>query len=301
MAYIDCNIDTEPMARELDSVSRHVDMTTAAVVSMRAAVIAAEKEGADMVCENVNRGFHTMMRSQVSQKVAKLKSDVDSHLLHLNQLTKQLVAIKSRMEVDYQRTGQRYSKLFGNLNKELRKRVQELDQPVFKFATVEVRTNTNRVHQLCAMNGVMQSESITEAQRILSSNIKYHSMQVLECSRQFVQNMMEQKILTDRILLSEQGSKEAAIMLPVVISECNNANHSTVEVFVPSELLDTQQQAEVKSEVFQNESNLQWKKSKATPELKNEFARLVANSSLKPRVKETINRLMDGSSEYLTF
>ena len=86
--YIPFTVDTRPMADEINKVSRHVDNTTAAVVSMKAAVVMAEKESADLVCNNVNRGFHALMLSQVSQKTAKLQSEVNSHLLRLNQQSK---------------------------------------------------------------------------------------------------------------------------------------------------------------------------------------------------------------------
>ena len=58
MEYINCRVDTQPMADELHSVSRHVTGTTTAVVAMQAAVIQADKEAAERVCNDVNRGFH---------------------------------------------------------------------------------------------------------------------------------------------------------------------------------------------------------------------------------------------------
>ena len=133
MAYIDCVVDTEPMAREITSVSNHIKGTTAAVVGMRAAVIQAEEEASDHVCENVNRGFYTLIRSQISQKIAKLKSEVDSHLMQLNQQRKQLLAIRSRMERDYNMISNRYLKLFNGLNQNLRQRVFELDRPTIEL------------------------------------------------------------------------------------------------------------------------------------------------------------------------
>ena len=125
MEYINCVVDTQPMANELQSVSNHVTGTTTAVVAMQAAVIKADQDAADRVCHDVNRGFHALMSSQLSQKIAKLQSDVDSHLLRLNQQAKQLLNIKKQMERDYQRTAMRYCKTFNSINKELRQRVQD--------------------------------------------------------------------------------------------------------------------------------------------------------------------------------
>ena len=101
MARIDCLLDTKPMAHEMNSISNHIKGTTAAVVAMQTAVVLAEQKAADQVCSNVNKGFYTMMRSQISQKIASLQSQVDSYLMQLNAQRKQLLAIRTRMERDY--------------------------------------------------------------------------------------------------------------------------------------------------------------------------------------------------------
>ena len=101
MAQIDCVVDTHPMAREIDTVSTNINGTTAAVVGMKVAVVQAEEAAAEHVCDNVNKGFYTLIHSQISQKIANLKSEVDSHLMKLNQLKKQLPSVKGRKDRDY--------------------------------------------------------------------------------------------------------------------------------------------------------------------------------------------------------
>ncbi len=297
---IDCRVDTEPMAKELKTITKSVNATTAAVVAMQTAVVAADKKAADLVCNNVNRGFHTLMLSQVSQKIAQLQSSVNSHLLRLNQQTKQLLAIKSRMERDYQRTAERYTKIFNTLNKELRQRVQELDQPIFKFATTEVQTTSNRMTQLTATVPIGQLESITDAQRILTSNVKYHSTQVLESSRKFIADMIEQKDLTNKILLTDQKPVTAPMMVPVMILESIYGTGSAIDVYVPIDILNTQNQAAVKGEIYQQVSGISWKDSEVSEDVKNEFSRMLSNSSASNRVKDTIAKLMQSSGNYQT-
>ena len=94
---IPCSVDTAPMAAELQSVSNHVKGTTAAVVTMQTAVIAAENKGANKVCSNVNRGFFTLMRSQISQKIANKQSRVEALIMQLGQQKRQLLSIKTNM------------------------------------------------------------------------------------------------------------------------------------------------------------------------------------------------------------
>jgi len=43
MANIDCVLDTNPMAEEINTVSNHIKGTTTAVVAMQTAVVLAKK------------------------------------------------------------------------------------------------------------------------------------------------------------------------------------------------------------------------------------------------------------------
>ena len=130
---IPCSVDTAPMAAELQSVSNHVKGTTAAVVTMQTAVIAAENKGANKVCSNVNRGFFTLMRSQISQKIANKQSRVEALIMQLGQQKRQLLSIKTNMEREYGRIAERYLKIFTSVNKELESRIRQIDQPVFEL------------------------------------------------------------------------------------------------------------------------------------------------------------------------
>ena len=77
-------VDTKPMANEIKNVSSSVSKTTIAVAAMQTAVILAEEKAtqkvllaeekaANLVCSNVNKGFYSLIRSQISQKMAKLQ------------------------------------------------------------------------------------------------------------------------------------------------------------------------------------------------------------------------------------
>lgn len=295
---IDCLVDTQPMAKELQNVSKHVTGTTTAVVAMQAAVIQADQEAADHVCNNVNRGFHALMSSQLSQKIAKLHSEVDSQLLRLNQQAKQLLNIKKQMERDYQRTALRYGKTFNSLNKELRQRVQELDQPIFRFATTEVETTRNRMTSLTATIPIVQAEAVADAQKILTSNIKYHGMQVLEATQAFVGNMEEQKALTNRILLSNQKAESNVHYMPVIITEGQYEHGAASNIYNSKQLLTEQNSADVQGEIIQSAASLQWRETQNSALVDNELARLMAESNVSDRVKKTMDGLMKVAQKY---
>jgi hypothetical protein len=295
MATFNYTIDTLPMANEISSVSGHIKGTTTAVVAMQTAVVLAEKKAADHVCDNVNRGFYTLIRSQISQKIAKLQSEVDSHLMQLNQHKKQLWAIKSRMERDYNMISSRYLKLFNGLNQNLKQRVLELDRPTFDFADKEAGRVSNRIKYLTSTVPVSQLESLALSQKIIASNVKYRSMKVIGSMTSFLSDMNRQKHLTEKILLQSNAKIDnATLSVPVVISECNfdKFDNKNVDITVSRAQLNQQTQIAVKNAVNQNVENLQWQNEREiNKEIKSEFSKFLSNSSSSQRVKDVANKL----------
>ncbi len=297
-SYIDCVVDTNPMAKEIDKVSNHVNATTTAVVAMQTAVIAAEKEASDHVCEKVNEGFYTMIRSQISQKMAKLQSDVDSLLMQLSQQQKQLLSIRTRMERDYNMLLARYSKLFNSLNQNLKQRVTELDRPTMNFALGEVEHITNRSKMLTATVPVGQMESVMQSQKILASNAKYQGMKVISAMKNFLADFNEQRELTSTILLSGTP-REAHLAVPVVMMETRiDKNGTTVDNIVMNDTgLSATMQRNIQNTINSNSDNLHWvDTTEKDSETINEYSKMVASAQLPDRVKEMMNTLFQSTS-----
>jgi hypothetical protein len=295
MAYIDCVVDTNPMAQEISAVSHHVKTTTAAVVAMQAAVVLAEQKASDYVCDNVNKGFYTLIRSQVSQKIAKLQSDVDSHLMQLNQQRKQLLALKGRMEHDYNMISSRYLKLFNGLNQNLKQRVFELDKPTIDFSVKEVEKVSNRAKYLTATVPVSQLESLAISQKIIASNVKFRSLKVINSMTRFLSDMSKQKKLTDQILLADNSKVEnSSLAVPVVISECNfdKFGSKSIDIALSSIELSKQAQALIKNTVNSSIENIQWQQGKEiSKEVKSDFSKYLSASNASQRVKEMASML----------
>jgi len=295
MATFNYTVDTNPMAQTIGSVSNHVKATTTAVVAMQTAVIMAEEKAADFVCENVNKGFFALLRSQNSQKIAEALSKVDSFLMQLNQQTKQLLAIKGRMERDYNRISVRYMKIFNGLNINLKQRVIELDKPVMNFALREVEKISNRNRQLTATVPVSQMESISISQKIVASHVKNRGFKAVGAMTKFLSDIYEQKKLNSRIMLSSVSYFEnSTISLPVVITEYNfdKYNNKNVEINIQPIGLSKQTQDTIKNVVMSNVDNMKWQnEAKINREIRSEFNTILAKANISSRVKDMANKL----------
>lgn len=303
MATFNYTVDTQPMADEMSSVSRHVNITTGAVVAMQTAVIAAEVRAADHVCNNVNKGFYSLIRSQISQKLAKFQSEVDSNIMQLVQQKKALLSIKSRMERDYNMIAKRYTKLFDGLNANLKNRVFELDKPTIDFASKEIDKVSNRTKYLTATIPISQLESISTSQKIIASNIKQKGQNVINSMKCFIHEMNIQKKLTDEILISDSSiSKVGTSYIPIVVCECNRdkTEHKNIDIFITDAELNSSIKSAIKNKLYAEFGQLTWsQKAAPSQEINSEFSKLLSASSNSERIKNLALRLFQ-SNNYLT-
>ncbi len=296
---IPCSVDTAPMAAELQSVSNHVKGTTAAVVTMQTAVIAAENKGANKVCSNVNRGFFTLMRSQISQKIANKQSRVEALIMQLGQQKRQLLSIKTNMEREYGRIAERYLRIFTSVNKELESRIRQIDQPVFELVNKHVMTSSNRMNALSGWVTTSQVEGITQSQQILVSKMKHNAQVALEQSAEFLSQIGEQRVLTEKVLISNPiGNENKTCQIPVVIWETLNDNSGIprTEVNTPEAL------AKIHSDqinyVIRESDTLLWGEERASM-VAEEFMSIVDSFASNQRVKDMIKKMF-ASSDYKT-
>lgn len=296
---IPCSVDTAPMAAELQSVSNHVKGTTAAVVTMQTAVIAAENHGANKVCSNVNRGFFTLMRSQISQKIANKQSRVEALIMQLGQQKRQLLSIKTNMEREYGRIAERYLRIFSSVNKELESRIRQIDQPVFELVNKHMMTSSNRMNALSGWVTTSQIEGITQSQQILVSKMKHNAQIALEQSTEFLSQIGEQRVLTGKVLISNpMGNESKTCKIPVVIWETLNDNSGIprTEIMTPEALAKVH--SDQINNVIRESDTLPWNDERFSM-VAEEFISIVESSSSNQRVKDMIKK-MYSSSDYKT-
>ena len=133
--------------------------------------------------------------------------------MQLNAQRKQLLAIRTRMEHDYNMICNRYMRLFNGLNQNLRQRVFELDKPTIDFAVREVERVSNRTKYLTATVPVAQVESLADSQKILASNIKNRGAKVIASMSAFLSASLQQKKLTDKVLLTHNRAQTESLAM----------------------------------------------------------------------------------------
>jgi len=222
VANFSFTVDTREMAEGLYSVAPHVDGATGAMVSMQAAVIMAEKRAADDICANVNRGFFSLIRSQISQKIAICRSQVEARLLELRDQSLKLLSVRKTMERDFQMIAARYTKLFRTLDIALLGRIHELDVTLFDLVQRDVARHSSRTRALQASAPVHQLESVSSSQKIAASSIRARADQAIGAMSKFIKESNRQSRLASSILSAEPGNVDATVLLPFALVDCDS-------------------------------------------------------------------------------
>lgn len=301
MADFSFTVDTSPMASEIQSVSQGVNRVSGAVVAMKAAVIAAEKEGAEHVCQNVNKGFYSLMHSQISQKIAQLTSRVEAKLFELGQYAVALKNIQARMTSDYNMISGRYTKLFKSINNTLETRVAELDRPVFKLVDRDIKLVESRMKLNSAQFATYQLESVLSSQLIATSKVKVDAETTLDAITKYVKESNEQTQKSDASMQDTRIDSIEDIYLPVSIVESTSAiGNPAVNYYVArsgNSVIDKNIDASVREQSVNSILKGSW--SEIDPnEMANieaEFTNLLLNSSEDERVKDEIAKMFNST------
>jgi len=230
MASIDCVIDTEPMAASINRVSKHVDATTAAVVAMQTATVAAERAAAALVCGRIDAGFHSLILSQLSQRAARAKAIVDSKIAQLAQQGQLLARLRDQMEMDFHRIKGRYTQLFRTLDQTLALRIAELDRGVFDM----VHTQRDRLLVRPASMGVLplthQSESVPLSHAVSMARMRHSSRAMIASSSAIIDRGVQLRQTIREATRAQAVGERRSVLIPVLYASWDRAPNVPVGV-----------------------------------------------------------------------
>lgn len=303
MANFSYVVDTEEMAQAVHQVAPHVDGTTAAVVAMQASVVAAERKAAESICENVNRGFYTLIRSQISQKIAAVQSQLDARLLELRDQARKTLERKKIMGRDFQMIAARNMKLFASLDAALFHRVRELDAPAVELVRKDLHMLQTRYANSQATLPMHQLESVRSAQVISASRTKQSAVETIQAMDRFAADAVRQGLLTTRILNRGGEHTAASFFLPILVAELDgpDGGHTIWRQYLPTRTpASMARPAErwIGTTIFPEAGQARWQPSDPSERryIEEQFRNKVARAGLSDRTRQHMMRLFTGSS-----
>ena len=218
MPSLDFTLDTGPMARSLDQVTNHVTLTTGAVSAMELAVIKAEKDSADMICQNVDRGFYNLIRSQVSSKLATHFTSMNASFMLLMQYAKTLGATQNRMEADISRLKRQYYKIFHGLDKSLDNRVAQLDKDAVQLSRTgrNLITERKRKNVTSAVLSQQDTENLTKA--LVTARLKERAGAALDSIHAKISGDSRYANQVSEVLQQQEIESQESLHVPVIMA-----------------------------------------------------------------------------------
>lgn len=295
MADFDFVVDTHPMAESVDDVSGHINGTTAAVVAMQAAVIAAESKAANKICENVDNGFYNLIRSQVSMKSAVNFTEMQAKLALLIDYRRTLERTQDRMESDFNRVKGLYRPIFTGLDKALSNRIAELDSAAVKIAETRKKVIMGMFERHVPEVAVTSAEVAISDREIAASRIKDKAGNSLKFLADKVEENRTYKGLMESMLDKSSLEAQQEEYIPVVyVSEQSTVMADTyvLTLHYPQYLGESIKNSINLNIVNRQETDMQGQKDDfERKSIADEFYALVSSSSVDQRVAENMMRL----------
>lgn len=130
---VNVHVDTNPFDASVSNCNSQINLLTGAVAATEAAQVASIHENSHKVSRSLVKGFFTAIRNELSQQAVELKNSIEAVLGRLVQLSKRTADEKDAMEKSYHKICKRYIGTFEDLDKSLKERIYQIDEPIFKL------------------------------------------------------------------------------------------------------------------------------------------------------------------------
>ncbi len=260
---IEVFVDTSSFDDGVSTIKHHIDGLTGAVVATEAAQIEEKIRGTNAISQSVTTGFFGLIRSEITQQMAALKSRVDSLFLKMNDMEAACKRIQQNMEQDYHRITDRYTATFEELDRELEMRLAALDRASYAVKR-DVATQSRRSFDstLSTVPTVFGGETSHAQSLLAAGSMRSRMNDLLQCA---IAYLVSEKRTSEAVstMLVSGGREDAAVSsLPVAyLAASDTAATSMARIFLPPAPGFLGDDAETKRDILAQfrERSLPWK------------------------------------------
>ena len=244
---VEVNVDTKYFDSSISGCNQAIDGLTGSVQTMNTAQCLAIGKQSQDISKSIIRGFFNTIKTDLGTQKAELEQKIQAKLILLQKQKQMLLEKRQKMEADYNRTAERYQKIFDDLNKELSHRIHQIDQPVFSLVQNIDEQNGKMMHTDLVQTALtFNEESHVSQSQICSANIKRISSMSIEKAKDFIAQKKKTEMTINRTTV--EGSGDKLICLPVMFVETTKDNGDKKQkCFCPSHFSE-----DIQDKVFGN-------------------------------------------------
>ncbi len=290
---IDIDVDTNPFDRSISSANRQVNLLTGSVVATEAAHVAAKIKGSKAVADTIIEGFFGLIKSEINQQLTEIKPKVEALLIEMLQHQESCVLKKKQLESDFGRISERYSKIFFDLDKELRNRILLLNQ-----SAVGVHgTLTTRVHRSFSdisscVATIYNKEGSYLQSMLFATSLKTKALSLIESAKNYLFSEKNLSAQLHQILSQEEIGTVVTRQIPVLYFETRNSSNGNDVQIVSSDQIPEFANNKTKLKDGFSNAGSKWKQlDSKNREHINTFLKLQLsgeNQTINPRVAEQV-------------
>ncbi len=302
---IDIDVNTNPFDRSISSANRNVNLLTGSVVATEAAHIAAKVKSSEAISDSIINGFFGLIKSEINQQLTEIKPRVEALLIEILQHQQSCVSKQKQLESDFGRIAERYSKIFLDLDKELRNRIMMLNQSaVGVHATLTTRIHRSFSDISTGISTIYNKEGSYLQSVLFASGLKNKALSLIDSAKNYLFSEKKLSAQLQEILTPVETKTIVRRQIPVLYFEAKNvSNANDVQIVSPKETQALASNEKKLKDGFSNAVN-KWKTldSKDREHI-NTFLKLQLsgeNQTINPRVAEQIMQLWKQDSSIQT-
>lgn len=158
---INVTVDTDPFDRSVRGTTDALTVVAGVVSATEVAQIAQIRSSAEKISQTVINGFFHTISSELSAQASECSSSMKSTVGLLFEQGKQVEHIHAQMEGDFNAIKARYARIFAELDRELDRRVRELDRPAFTISERYMQDVVASPYEQAAARAVTHSQDLS--------------------------------------------------------------------------------------------------------------------------------------------
>jgi len=229
---IDIDVDTDPFDRSVSAANRHINLLTGSVIATESAHIAAKIQSSQDISDSIIEGFFGLIKSEINQQLTEIKPRVEALLVEMVFHQQTCISKKEQLQVDFNRIAERYSKIFIELDKELRNRVRVLNQS----AMTSHEEIASQVHRTFSDNStgistIFNKEGGDLQSMLYATGLKSRALLLIDSAKSYLFSEKNLASQLQQILTPSNTHKVAIRHIPVLYLESKNESAAfTVQI-----------------------------------------------------------------------
>ena len=293
---VNIHVDTNSFDNSISGANGQINLLTGAVVTTEAIHIAAKIKKSKEISHTVVNGFFGLIRSEINQQVTEIKPRIEALFIELGQYQQACMDKKQQLQNDFERISERYSKIFEDLDKELKTRIFNLNRSAIGVHhTLENHVQRLFTGRSAGISTIYNKEGSRLQSILFLTGLKQRALGLIDNAKSYLSS---ERRLSNQLTKAIHPTNNGEMITPKVPALYFEAGKN-VQIIYPDALPSLKEHSSIIEQGF---SNAQWNTSRDRIDayFKLELENKSTDTKMPPRVLSEIARLWTKNTDIQT-